>query len=95
MAIEWLDDLRNKEKPFMLMSQDKGLHRSWLPAQEYLDEFMNKPIPLPETLFNDYSGEGTAAKEAEMRIKELMGLTKDNKIKPEIVDELGLEQFLQ
>ncbi len=95
LALEWLSDVRDKSKPFMLMYQHKAPHRSWMPAQEYLDEFMNKPIPLPETLFDDYSGRGTAAKDAEMRIKEHMGLTNDNKIKPEIVDELGLEEFSQ
>jgi len=95
LAIEWLDELRNESKPFMLMYQHKAPHRSWLPAQDYLDEFMDKPIPIPETLFDDYSGRGTAAYEAEMRIKEHMGLSNDNKIKPELVEELGFEEFSQ
>jgi len=95
LALEWLDNLRDKDKPFMLMYQHKAPHRSWLPSQEYLDEFMDKPIPIPETLFDDYSGRGTAAHEAEMRIKEHMGLSNDNKIKPEIVEALGFEEFSQ
>jgi arylsulfatase A-like enzyme len=95
LTLDWLDNLRDKNKPFMLMYQHKAPHREWYPAQEYLDEFVDKPIPVPETLFDDYAGRGTAAHEAEMRIKEHMGLSIDNKIDPEILNELGMEEFYQ
>ena len=54
----------------------------------------DEDLPEPATLFDDYDGRGTAAEEAEMLISEHMALTSDNKIRPEIVNELGYEEFM-
>src|SRR5690625_7070529 len=51
-------------------------------------------FPEPTTLFDDYEGRGTAAREAEMRILDHMGLTNDNKIKPSLAQEKGYEEFM-
>src|SRR5690625_7423154 len=51
-------------------------------------------FPEPTTLFDDYEGRGTAAREAEMRIRDHMGLTNDNKIKPSLAQEKGYEEFM-
>lgn len=59
-----------------------------------LKEFKDRDIPEPATLFDDYRNRGSAAKEAEMRISKHMGLSLDNKIRPEILDSLNLEEFL-
>nr|NQU91603.1 sulfatase [Bacteroidota bacterium] len=93
LAINWLDLRWDREKPFMLMCQHKAPHREWMPPIKYLDEFMKKPIPVPESLFDDYENRGTAAKEAEMLIRVHMGLSNDNKIKPEILEKMGIEEF--
>lgn len=92
-AIGWLEE-RDQEKPFMLIYQHKAPHREWWPAQEDLGAFMDQKIEEPESLFDDYQGRGTAAKVAEMRIKDHMGYTNDNKIHPEIVAEKGIKEFL-
>ena len=93
MAIEWLDKKRDKNQPFMLMYQHKAPHREWRPAIRHLRFKKDEDIPEPPSLFDDYENRGTAAKEAEMLISEHMGLTSDNKIRPELVKELGYEEF--
>lgn len=94
MAIHYLDSLRDGNKPFMMMYQHKAPHREWWPAQRHLKKFKDQNIPEPSTLFDDYTNRGRAAKEAEMRISDHMGLTNDNKIHPDITNELGLEDFM-
>ncbi|WKN33847.1 sulfatase [Porifericola rhodea] len=94
-AINWLKSGREQDKPFLLMYQHKAPHREWLPSPDHLGMYKGEETREPETLFDDYEGRGTAAKEAEMRIYDHMGLTNDSKVKPEIVNELGYEEFLE
>lgn len=94
LAINWLEEGREEGKPFMLMYQHKAPHREWWPAQRHLHAFKDEPLPEPETLLDDYSGRGTAAREAEMRLLEHMALTSDNKIRPEIVLKHGYHEFM-
>lgn len=91
-AINYLESIRGGNKPFMLMYQFKAPHRQWWPSAEDIGVFADRDFPEPETLFDDYENRGTAAKEAEMRISDHMGLTLDNKIHPDIVEEAGLEE---
>lgn len=94
IALDYLQHERNPGKPFLLMYHHKAPHREWMPAQEYLDEFMNRPIPVPESLFDDYTGRGSAAREAEMRINDHMGFSNDNKITPDNLEKLNVEEFM-
>jgi len=80
-AKRWLDCQRDKTKPFILMVQHKAPHREWSPALKYLHLFDNVTIPEPDTLFDDYSGRGTAAHEQDMTIEKTMELGKDLKIR--------------
>lgn len=82
-AKTWLSEQRDAEKPFVLMVQHKAPHRSWYPALKYLDAFDDVEIPEPETLFDDYSGRGTAAREQDMTIETSMSLGWDLKV-PEL-----------
>lgn len=93
-AINYLDSLRSKEKPFMLMYNHKAPHRQWWPSMHDLEEFKYKKIPVPETLFDEYKTKSRASKEAEMRIADHMALSADNKIAPEILEKLNYEEFL-
>jgi len=95
LALGWLDTMRNDTMPFMLMYQHKAPHREWLPGPDHLGNFMDEPLPEPATLFDDYENRGTAAKEAEMLISEHMALTSDNKLHPDLVEELGFEEFMR
>jgi arylsulfatase A-like enzyme len=94
LSIGYLDSLRDKSRPFMLMYHHKAPHRHWWPSVEDLEAFKHQPIPEPATLFDDYRNRGRAAKEAEMRIRDHMALSADNKIDPEILKKLNLDEFL-
>lgn len=93
-SIQWIKDNKESKKPFMLMYQHKAPHREWSPKEEHFRAFTQKEFPEPATLFDDYAGRGTAAKEAEMRISSHMGVTYDNKIDPEIAEKLGHKDFI-
>ncbi len=90
MAIGWMED-RKEDEPFLLMYQHKAPHREWEPAERHYREYINKSFDEPATLFDDYKGRGTAAKEAEMSILDHMNMAGDTKIHPDILRELGIE----
>lgn len=94
MSLEWLQNERNTEDPFLLMYLHKAPHREWLPAERHYKKFTQKTFREPETLFDDYENRGTAAKTAEMNILKDMNWAGDSKIYPEIMDELGIPQTL-
>ncbi len=71
-ALDWLENGRDKSKPFMLMLQHKAPHRPWQPALDKLTRFDDVEIPEPDSLFDDYSGRGTPAREQTMSISESM-----------------------
>lgn len=93
MTLDWLSKERKKEEPFLLMYLHKAPHRAWYMAERHLDEFTNKTFPEPSTLFDDYSGRTPPAAEAEMNILKHMGWSGDNKVYPEVMDELGIEEI--
>ncbi len=92
MTLDWLEDERDAEKPFLLMYLHKAPHREWLPAPRYYKEYTKKTFVEPETLFDDYKGRGTAAKTAEMNLLKHMNWAGDSKIYPELMDELGIPE---
>ncbi len=57
-AIEWLNNSRDKSKPFFLMCQFKAPHRPWQPAERYLHLLDSVTIPEPENLLDNYDGRG-------------------------------------
>jgi arylsulfatase A-like enzyme len=71
MALEWLTKKRDAKRPFFLMVHHKAPHRPWEPAPAKLTDRENDKIPEPDTLFDDYSHRGTAAKKADMRISQM------------------------
>ena len=93
MTLEWLQKERKPDQPFMLMYLHKAPHRSWLMAERHLQEFTNKKFPEPPTLFDDYSGRTPPAAEAEMNILKHMSWAGDNKVFPEVMDELGIPEI--
>lgn len=92
MTLDWLKHERSKEKPFMLMYLHKAPHREWLPPPRHFKTFTKMTFPEPETLFDDYEGRGSAAKEAEMNLLTHMNWAGDSKIYPEVMDQLGIEE---
>lgn len=92
LTIDWLDHRRKDDQPFFLMYLHKAPHREWIPAERHYREFTEKTFPEPATLFDDYKGRGTAAKEAEMNLLKHMTVSADNKIYPKVADKLGIKE---
>ncbi len=70
-CLKWLKD-RKSDRPFCLLYHHKAPHRNWQPGPKYLHMYDDVKIPEPETLFDDYSGRGTAAREQDMSIAKTM-----------------------
>ena len=94
LALDWLEQ-RNPDSPFCLMYHQKAPHREWLPAERHYPKYTQMTFPEPETLFDDYEGRGTAAKTAEMNILKDMNWAGDSKIRPDVMDELGIPQTVK
>jgi arylsulfatase A-like enzyme len=91
LAIDWLDNRRSKNVPFLLMYLHKAPHRPWVPAKRHFEKFTQLTFPEPETLFDDYKGRGAAAESAEMNLLKHMFLGHDNKLYPKTIKQLGIE----
>ncbi len=89
MALDWLKNKRNPDKPFLLVYQHKAPHRSWWPGPDHLTTYENTEFPEPPNLFDDYKTRGRAAREQEMTILDYMNLHGDLKIKPEDLDSIN------
>jgi arylsulfatase A-like enzyme len=50
ISLNWLDG-RDKNKPFMIMINNKAPHGPWLPAARHVNQFSNSTIPEPKSLF--------------------------------------------
>src|SRR5437764_404469 len=68
VAVDWLKNKRDKNKPFFLMYQHKAPHRNWQPPPRLLDKYKDQTIPEPETLFDDYSGRELPARDQQMTV---------------------------
>ena len=67
-TLDWLKNRKEKSKPFVLMTQQKAPHRSWVPAPRHYKLFDGIEMPEPETLFDDHSNRIDAVKKQEMTI---------------------------
>ncbi|RNL77419.1 DUF4976 domain-containing protein [Sinomicrobium pectinilyticum] len=70
-ALRWLKEQRDKEKPFLLIYNQKAPHRNWQPAPEYLHLYDEADFTPPDNFFDPetgYEGRGTAAKTQEMQV---------------------------
>lgn len=81
LALDWLKEKRDTDKPFMLMYQHKAPHRNWQPGPDYLTMFDNVEIPEPSNLFDDWSGRGTAVQTQDMSIRKTLN-NSDLKLSP-------------
>ncbi|MGB3619184.1 MAG: sulfatase, partial [Catalinimonas sp.] len=83
LTLNWLQEKRDTSRPFMMMYLHKAPHRPWWPTPEKFAAFYEKEFPLPATLFDDYEGRGTAARDAEMNLLRHMFYMHDSKVYPE------------
>lgn len=71
LALEWLENGRDKSKPFCLFLHHKAPHRSWMPDLCDLDLYNDVTYPLPENFFDDYAGREAAALQEMSIIKDM------------------------
>ncbi|SFZ93590.1 Arylsulfatase A [Flaviramulus basaltis] len=69
-ALDWLENKRDKSKPFMLMYQFKAPHRPWDPDTKYEDLFEDIKMPYPETFNDDYKTRELTAGKTMMTIED-------------------------
>lgn len=50
MTLDWLEEERDPDKPFLLMYLHKAPHREWLPAPRHFGAFTKRTFPEPSTL---------------------------------------------
>ena len=68
-ALDWLENKRDKSKPFMLMFQFKAPHRPWYPDHKYENLFEGVEMPYPATFNDDYAGRELTAGKTMMTIE--------------------------
>ena len=95
VSLEWLENGRDKNKPFMLMTQHKAPHRAWLPGPDHLNMYDDVTIPEPSTLFDDYSTRATGAGIQEMEIDRHMRFSWDLKVVRDDTDTIGAKVWEQ
>jgi arylsulfatase A-like enzyme len=81
LSLDWLKQ-RDPSKPFMLLCWQKAPHREWEPSLADLDFDHDRVYPLPDTLYDDYSGRGKAEHDQDMMISSTMRLNEDCKLTP-------------
>ena len=87
-ALAWLDEERDEEGPFLLMVHNKAPHRTWIPGPDHYALYVDREMPEPATLFDDYATRASAAHEQEMEIDRHMYMWYDLKVQPEEGAEL-------
>lgn len=78
-SLDWLQNRRDKEKPFCLFIHHKAIHRNWMADTCHLNLYEDVTFPLPETYYDDYEGRPAAAAQ-EMSVIEDMDLIYDLKM---------------
>lgn len=95
LAINWMDSIRDKEKPFCLFIHNKAPHRTWMPDTCDLDLYDDIKYPLPDNFYDKYEGRIPASRQ-EMSIIKDMDLVYDLKMadkENEIHTTTGLEKW--
>ena len=88
-ALNWLENKRDVDKPFMLMVHHKAPHRNWDPADRHMSKYADVEIPEPANLFDDYTTRGEAAHGQAMEIDRHMNLRHDLKVEGHWVEKSG------
>jgi len=67
-AIDWLEERKDSDAPFMLMCQHKAPHRCWMPPLRHLTLYDDIDIPESPTLFDKSLDKASPARFQEMEI---------------------------
>ncbi|MEG1904154.1 MAG: sulfatase, partial [Bacteroidales bacterium] len=79
MSLDWLENKRDKEKPFCLLIHHKAIHRNWMADTTHLSLYEDKVFDLPANFYDDYKNRPAAAAQ-EMSISKDMDLIYDLKM---------------
>ena len=79
IALDWLKNKREKDKPFLLLYHQKAPHRTWMPEEKYFTLFDDQKFTPPANYFDDYKTR-VASAEHEMGIYEHMDVVYDLKM---------------
>jgi arylsulfatase A-like enzyme len=60
-ALNWLEEGRDPDKPFLLLYHQKAPHRAWMPEPKYFSLYADRSFELPDNFFDDYAGRPAAA----------------------------------
>lgn len=94
-ALRYLDS-RDRERPFLLIYQQKAPHRNWLPAPRHLGMYDDVTFPEPPNLHDDLTHRGQAAREQEMNIATDMWDAWDLKlVSRQALDEIAVQSTAQ
>ncbi len=98
LALDWLEEGRDAEKPFILMCQHKAPHRNWSPAPRHVTLFDDVTIPEPDTLFDDYANRSKTLAEQKMSLAKDFSWGHDSKFKgenrfPEVFTNIGNGEY--
>ena len=82
LSLEWLENGRDPDKPFLLCMQDKAPHRSWMPPLDHLTTYDDVELPDPPHffLYKDNDDQPKAVREQEMEIANHMFPEADLKV---------------
>lgn len=78
-ALDWMENKRDKEKPFCLLIHHKAIHRNWMADTCNLALYEDKEFALPDNFFDDYNGREAAVAQ-EMSIVKDMDMIYDLKM---------------
>ncbi|MDE6651761.1 MAG: sulfatase [Paramuribaculum sp.] len=78
-SLNWLENERDKNKPFALLIHHKAIHRDWLADTCDLELFEDTNFPVPENFYDDYEGRPAAAAQ-EMSIAKDLDIIYDLKM---------------
>ena len=70
-AIDWMENKRDKDKPFCILIHHKAIHRNWLADTCNLSLYEDKTFPLPDNFFDDYEGRPAAAAQEMSIVKDM------------------------
>lgn len=65
-ALNWLENDRKQDEPFLMLLQYKAPHRPWEPDAKYTQLWADIEMPYPATFDDDYAGREFTAGDTEM-----------------------------
>jgi len=74
IALEWLKNKREKEKPFLLMLHFKAPHTQFTPNITHAADFQDVTLPEPPTLYDTFENRASVAANTTMTIARHIGV---------------------